>query len=185
MRIIAGELGGRRLRVPAKATFRPTTDRVREALFSMLESRQDWSMLRVCDLFAGSGSLGIEALSRGVLHTVFVERDRRNTDLLRENLQMLGLEKCTEVVCAPAESWLSRAVARFDLVFADPPYDYNKYFALLSGISQLLSGPAALAVIEHRSDVVLPGVSGLTMDTARNYGSTTLTFLRADAGEME
>lgn len=184
MRIIAGELGGRRLRVPGKATFRPTTDRVREALFSILASRRDWSTLRVCDLFAGSGSLGIEALSRGAAHAVFVERDRRNAALLRENLRMLGLENRSDLVCVSAESWLSGAAARFDLVFADPPYDYDNYSALLAGITQLLSGPSALAVIEHRSAVVLPVASGLTMDIARNYGNTTLTFVRTHAGEM-
>jgi 16S rRNA (guanine966-N2)-methyltransferase len=185
MRIIAGELGGRMLRVPGKATYRPTSDRVREALFSILESRMDWTALRVCDFFAGSGSLGIEALSRGAAHAMFIERDRRNADTLRENVRALGLENRALVVCSPVESWFTRGVERFDLVFADPPYDYAGYPALLRGVAQLLAGPAAMAVIEHRGNVALPAHPGLTVELFRSYGSTSLTFLRTHAGETE
>jgi 16S rRNA (guanine966-N2)-methyltransferase len=185
MRIIAGELGGRMLRVPVKAAYRPTSDRVREALFSILESRMDWTTLRVCDFFAGSGSLGIEALSRGAAHAVFIERDRRNAEHLRENVRALGLEERAQVVCSPVESWFSRGVERFDLVFADPPYDYSGFPALLRGVAQLLAGPAAMAVIEHRSDVPLPSVPELTVELLRSYGGTSLTFLRIHAGVMK
>ena len=118
MRVVAGEFGGRRLRAPRGAGTRPTADRVREALFSMLG---DVSGASVLDLYAGSGALGIEALSRGAASAVFVERDAQAAATIRRNLDELGTEG--DVRRQDAMAFLAASRATFDLVFCDPPYD--------------------------------------------------------------
>jgi 16S rRNA (guanine966-N2)-methyltransferase len=118
MRVVAGEYGGRRLAAPPARGTRPTADRVREALFSMLG---DVSGLRVLDLFAGSGALGIEALSRGAASVTFVESDARAAAVIRQNLDALGAEG--EVKRRDAMVFLAAQRGTFDLVLADPPYD--------------------------------------------------------------
>src|ERR1700758_507628 len=123
MRVIAGRLGGRHLKAPRGRTTRPTSDRVREATFALLGSVEG---ARVLDLFAGTGGLGIEALSRGAASAVFVERNARVARTLRANLQTLGLERPeAEVRETEATAALRTARARqetYDLVFIDPPY---------------------------------------------------------------
>jgi 16S rRNA (guanine966-N2)-methyltransferase len=118
VRVVAGEFGGRRLAAPPARGTRPTADRVREALFSMLG---DVSGLRVLDLFAGSGALGIEALSRGAASATFVESDPRAATVIRENLAALGADG--EVIGQDAVVFLAAQRGTFDLVLADPPYD--------------------------------------------------------------
>ena len=118
MRVVAGEFGGRRLAAPPGRGTRPTADRVREALFSMLG---DVSGAHVLDLFAGSGALGIEALSRGAASAAFVESDARAAAVVRRNLDSLGLR--AEVRRQDALRFLAAAEGSFDLVLADPPYD--------------------------------------------------------------
>ena len=118
MRVVAGEFGGRRLQAPRGRVTRPTADRVREALFSMLG---DVSGARVLDLYAGSGALGIEAISRGAASALFVESDVRAAEVIRRNLAKLGAEG--EVRRQDAVRFLNAAEGTFDLVFCDPPYD--------------------------------------------------------------
>jgi 16S rRNA (guanine966-N2)-methyltransferase len=120
VRVVAGELRGRRLTAPRGVQTRPTADRVREALFSILG---DVSELRVLDLYAGSGALGIEALSRGAAEATFVDSSRAAVTTIRRNLADLGIEAA--VHCRDALAWLSAAATGpgYDLVFADPPYD--------------------------------------------------------------
>jgi 16S rRNA (guanine966-N2)-methyltransferase len=118
VRVVAGAFRGRRLQAPRGRRTRPTADRVREALFSMLG---DVSGAWVLDLYAGSGALGIEALSRGAASAVFVESDARAATIVERNLAALGLEQT--VVRQDVERFLARAETRFDLVFCDPPYD--------------------------------------------------------------
>ncbi|MCI2422854.1 16S rRNA (guanine(966)-N(2))-methyltransferase RsmD [Saccharopolyspora sp. K220] len=121
-RIVAGSVGGRRIEVPPRGT-RPTSERVREALFSALESATELAGARVLDLYGGSGALGLEALSRGAAHATFVEADRRAAQLLRRNAAALGFRD-VQVQQAKAETLLSTPVAQpFDVVLADPPYD--------------------------------------------------------------
>jgi 16S rRNA (guanine966-N2)-methyltransferase len=121
-RIIAGSAGGRRLVVPP-GEVRPTSDRVREALFSALDAEAGLNGAAVLDLCAGSGALGIEALSRGATHALFVESDRRVAAVLRRNLAELGLTDRAQVRVAPAASVLARPAPRgYDLVLVDPPY---------------------------------------------------------------
>jgi len=120
LRIVGGRHRGRRLRFPAGVEIRPTPDRVRETLFNWLQPRMAGA--RVLDLFAGSGALGLEALSRGAQSVTFVERDRRAAAAIDSVLQEWG-ESAGTVVCADALAWLASASAPFDIVFVDPPYD--------------------------------------------------------------
>lgn len=123
-RIVAGELGGRRLQVPRGEVTRPTSERVREALFSALQVDPGLDGARVLDLCAGSGALGLEALSRGARSAVFVESDRRAVATLRGNVRDLGLGSVAEVRPVTVAAVLTRpATEPFDLVLADPPYD--------------------------------------------------------------
>lgn len=124
MRIIAGEYRGRRIRTTEGPGYRPATGKVRESLFSMLESLGvEWGATRVADIFAGSGSLGIEALSRGGLDAVFVEKAPPAAALIRSNLEALGVERGRySVVKADALRWLDGGRGPFGLVFIDPPY---------------------------------------------------------------
>jgi 16S rRNA (guanine966-N2)-methyltransferase len=119
LRIIGGEWRGRRIRFPGRGGIRPTPDRVRETLFNWLMARVAGS--RCLDLFAGSGALGLEALSRGAAHATFVERDRENAASLREAAALLAAGRAT-VACADALEWLAGPPAAFDIVFLDPPY---------------------------------------------------------------
>jgi 16S rRNA (guanine966-N2)-methyltransferase len=124
VRIIAGEYRGRRIRTTEGPGYRPATGKVRESLFSMLESLGvEWDATRVADIFAGSGSLGIEALSRGGLDAVFVEKAPQAAALIRSNLEALGVERGRySVVKADALRWLDGGRGPFGLVFIDPPY---------------------------------------------------------------
>jgi 16S rRNA (guanine966-N2)-methyltransferase len=180
MRVIAGRLGGRRLKAPRGHVTRPTTDRVREALFSMLA---DVAGARVLDLFAGTGALGIEALSRGAAHAVFVERSRHALAALRANLLDLeiGAEQA-EVRPGDALAALQSARERgetYDLVFLDPPYERARELGeALAGILPALLAPNARVVVEadRRNPAELP----LAVEALRRYGDTTITIHRHD-----
>ena len=170
MRVVAGQFKGRRLQAPRGRRTRPTADRVREALFSILG---DVEGARVLDLFAGSGALGIEAMSRGAAHAVFVERDRRAADAIRRNLTGLGVRAA--VIEGDVLTFVrQRPQGPYDLVFADPPYDSAGRVA--GGLSQEL--PALLADgarIVTESDKRSPLVLDLPVVLERDYGDTRIT----------
>jgi 16S rRNA (guanine966-N2)-methyltransferase len=174
MRVIAGELGGRRLRSPRGQATRPTSERVREALFSMLG---DLSGLRVLDLFAGSGALGIEALSRGADAATFVERSPRALAALRANIAALGLAERTRVVEGDALAAL-RLPGKYDLVFLDPPYAAAGPLAgaLARGVAGVL-GAGGRVVSE--SDRRAPLELGLPLRRERRYGDTMIRIHEA------
>src|SRR6187402_1987916 len=132
MRIVAGELRGRRLVAPAAATTRPTTDKVREAVFNALASLDAVVDARVVDLYAGSGALGLEALSRGAAHCTFVERDRGAVRAIDENIATLGLRERSRVVVGDGIASASQLPA--DLAFADPPYGFDEWPRLLRAV---------------------------------------------------
>ncbi|MGN6373794.1 MAG: 16S rRNA (guanine(966)-N(2))-methyltransferase RsmD [Solirubrobacteraceae bacterium] len=178
MRVIAGRLGGRRLKAPRGRDTRPTSDRVREALFSMLA---DVSGARVLDLFAGTGALGIEALSRGAAHVVFVERSPAALAALRANLADLGIgAEHAEVRCGEALAALRSARERdetYDLVFVDPPYGRARELGeALAGILPTLLAPDARVVVE--ADRRNPAELALPEIAHRRYGDTTITIHR-------
>jgi len=174
MRIVAGQFRGRRLQAPHGTSVRPTSDRVREALFSILG---DISGLRVLDLFAGSGALGIEALSRGAASATLVENDRAAVDALRANLAPLGAANA-QVVRADALRWLDGRRGPYDLVFLDPPYSEARKLA--EPLSQKLSAalsPEALIVSE--SDKRDPLMLAFPLEDERAYGNTRIAIHRA------
>jgi 16S rRNA (guanine966-N2)-methyltransferase len=174
MRVIAGRYRGRRLKVPTGVRTRPTADRVREALFSILG---DVEGATVADLFAGSGALGIEALSRGAATATFVERDPGAAGVLRFNLATLGIEEGVELFEWDALRWLETVGGKldFDLVFADPPYSSAPRMG--QRLTELLPGilsPHATIVTE--SDKREPLVLDLPLDDERIYGDTRIAF---------
>ncbi|HTN85023.1 MAG TPA: 16S rRNA (guanine(966)-N(2))-methyltransferase RsmD [Sorangium sp.] len=178
MRVIAGRLGGRRLAAPRGEGTRPTADRVREALFSSLG---DVTGALVCDLYAGTGALGIEALSRGARRAVFVESGRPALATLRENLAALGLDEAARVVPLPVERALDllRDEGPFDLALLDPPYaalaKAAAAAARLAGPLGLLA-PAGRLVLEHARRDPSPEIAGLTCAAVRTYGDTAVSF---------
>jgi 16S rRNA (guanine966-N2)-methyltransferase len=177
MRVIAGRLRGRTLAAPKGDATRPTADRTREALFSMLTSRLGaWERLRVADLFAGSGALGIEALSRGAGSCVFVEQDRAALDALRSNLQQLGLSAEVRPTSVMA---LGPAAAAFDVILMDPPYGTGAGAVALHRLARLgWTGPATWVSIETGRDEPVD-VAGFAADAERIHGKAKLTLLRA------
>lgn len=172
MRVVAGELGGRRLVAPNGTATRPTTDRVREAIFNSLGSAGVLDGALVADLFAGSGAIGIEALSRGAERCVFVERDRTARSALEENLDALGLNDRSKVVSSDALSVAGSLDA--DIVFADPPYDFDSWDELLGRVS------AELVVAESGRSVQAP--EGWQVTREKKYGRTRVTFLERTVG---
>lgn len=182
MRIVAGELGGRRLVAPPGPGTRPTADRVREALFGILGSVHGMAVL---DVFAGSGALGIEALSRGASSAVAVERDRAALRAIISNRDALGIGDGLRVVGRDWRAALAaEAVAgnRFDLVLVDPPYDLipDALPALGAAISPLMA-PGGVMVLEHARGVMRDqgGVPGIAVEreTMRRYGGTEITII--------
>ena len=170
MRVVAGEFKGRRLAAPRGQRTRPTADRVREALFSMLG---DVAGARVLDLYAGSGALGIEALSRGAASAVFVERDAQAVAAIERNLEPLDVEASVER--ADAVRWLGRAEGRFDLVFCDPPYDVASRLA--GPLAERLPGLTAEdARIVTESDKRNPLELPFPLIVERSYGDTRIAI---------
>jgi 16S rRNA (guanine(966)-N(2))-methyltransferase RsmD len=185
MRIIAGEARGRRLRPVRGRQVRPTSDRVREALFSILESRLPGNGLagsRVLDLFAGTGALGIEALSRGAREATFVESDREAARTVRENLIHCRLQDRGRVLVRAVEPFLAApepGEAAYDLVFMDPPYDGGREGPCLEALGPPLLPSGGMVVVEHAGRTVLPEMAGLLARfDQRRYGRTSLTFYR-------
>jgi 16S rRNA (guanine966-N2)-methyltransferase len=170
VRIIAGEWGGRTIQAPAGRDVRPTADRVREAWMSALGDRVRGA--NVLDLFAGSGALGLEALSRGARTATLVERGRTALRALDRNVESLGAAGRCRIVRGDAFRFLDRpGEAMFDLAFADPPYDRGYAFRLLT---RMQSAPFARELwVEHRSNEEIPALPELLQ---RRYGDTTLSI---------
>lgn len=175
MRITGGELRGRRFRSPGGAV-RPSSDRVREATFARLVGLEG---RRVLDLYAGSGALGFEALSRGAARAVFVERAARPAAVLRANIESLGLADRTRVVAGDARRALGRLASegeRFDLAFLDPPYASDELAGALGTlVSAGLLAPGATVVVERGRRHPVPTVPGLVLLDERRYGDTVIT----------
>ena len=177
LRVIAGTHRGRPLLAPKGDATRPTADRTREALFSMLTSRVgSWEGLAVADLFAGSGALGIEALSRGAGSCLFVEHDRAALDALRANLLALGLKadvRATSVLV------LGPAPAPLDIILMDPPYGTGAGAVALDRLARLgWTGPATWVSLETAKAEAVE-VAGFEIDAERVHGKAKLTLLRA------
>ncbi len=181
LRIIAGQWRGRKLKAPAGETTRPTADRTRETLFSMLTSRLgSFEDLAVLDLFAGSGALGLEALSRGAARCVFVEHDRAAIDVLRANIRSLDADAIAELRTSSALA-LGIPPQRFDVVLIDPPYASGAGAVALDKLGRLgWFGPATWISVETgKSEKV--DVAGFAIDAERIVGKAKLTILRLAA----
>jgi 16S rRNA (guanine966-N2)-methyltransferase len=172
VRVVAGSARGRRLVAPDGRRVRPTTDRVREAVFNALVSLDLVADAEVLDLFAGSGALGIEALSRGAAHATFVERDARVRTVIGDNLRTTGLADRATVVAGDAERFLGGdEPPSFDLALLDPPYEYDAWPSLLATIR------ATTVVIESDRAIELPADWGVVR--AKGYGSTLVVIARS------
>ncbi|MCS6286758.1 MAG: 16S rRNA (guanine(966)-N(2))-methyltransferase RsmD [Nitrospira sp.] len=179
MRVIAGSHRGRRLQGPQGTALRPTSDRVREALFSILGNRLPDS--RVLDLFAGTGAIGIEALSRGATHVTAVESQAESLKLLRHNIAECGMNSLVSVQARTVKQFLARPdlwTGPYDIVFADPPYDMAyKLEDMFETVPAALASPDAWLVVEHASKTILPDRLGVTTLKKRyQYGDTALSI---------
>lgn len=184
LRIVAGDLRGRRIEVPEGDSVRPTPDRVREALFSILGDRTAGA--RVADLFAGTGALGFEALSRGAAHVTFVEADPSVRRIIVANASALGVAGRCRVLGGLAESLLAGPApgGPYELILADPPYDRPPDTGLLRALARgrwLATG--GLAVIERESGRDTPEAAGIRRVRTCRYGRVSLDFFRIDPPE--
>lgn len=183
-RIVAGTLGGRRIAAPAGAHTRPTSDRVREGLFSALENLTDLRGARFADLYAGSGAVGLEALSRGAAHALLVESDPKAARVIRQNIAALGLADRATLLTAKVATVLAAGppAGPYDVVFADPPYavpeeEVDLVLAALHRGGWLAAD--AVVVVERSSRGRPPApVDGITEVRSRRYGETTLWYGR-------
>ena len=181
MRVIAGEFRGRILLGPESEVTRPVTDRVKQSLFDILTPHLPDA--RVYDCFAGTGSMGLECLSRGAAHVTFFEADRSAVNRLRQNIQTLGVKDQTTVVANDLFNWFASAKGKqnTDLIFLDPPYRFlqEKSEALLSVAGQFQHHLKADGVVIFRHDAAdTLALPPLQVADVRNYGSMTLEFLR-------
>jgi 16S rRNA (guanine(966)-N(2))-methyltransferase RsmD len=178
MRVIAGTARGVPLTAPRGRATRPITDRVKETLFAILGDRVPDA--RVADLYAGSGAIGIEALSRGALSVDFVERDRAALEVLRANLARTRLADAATIHAADVERHLASAPdAAWDLAILDPPYETRAMVAPLRALVPGLA-PGATVVIKHFWRTEVPDVDRLAVERQRRFGETMLTFLATE-----
>jgi len=181
MRIVAGKYRGKHLDSPADATIRPTADRVRESIFNILGSRLGPVLegKRVLDLFAGTGALGLEALSRGAAHVTFVDNGAEARGLIRDHIEAFGAAGITKLLRRDATALGTPGTfGRFDLVFLDPPYGHGLGEKALAGLAANgWLAPGATIVWEESVDaeIVLP--AGFIQDDIREYGAASVRFL--------
>ncbi len=172
MRVVAGELRGRRIEAPSGKLTRPTTDMAREATFNALGSMGVVVGARVVDAFAGSGALGIEALSRGAAHCTFIEQDRAALVVLQRNLATLGLESRSTVLRGDVVAVIGQVEA--DLVLADPPYDFANWDGLLGRVTASL----VVAESDRGLDAGDPPIVGWEVVRVKRYGRAFVSFLK-------
>jgi 16S rRNA (guanine966-N2)-methyltransferase len=189
LRIIGGTFGSRTLVAPRGQATRPTSDRVREALFGILESAEVVENARVIDLHAGTGALALEALSRGAAHATLVESSREALDAIRTNVATLGVADRTQILAGDALKTVRKLApaAPFDLVLADPPWalvDQGVPTKVLGALVRAQAvGPRTWVVLEHSARTSPPdgtGIEGLAPFDTRRYGDTALTFYKPD-----
>lgn len=181
MRIVAGEARGRRLEAPKGDKTRPTGDRVREALFNVLQG--EVVDARVLDLYAGTGALSFEALSRGACHATLIEPSRVACATIKENVAHLDMGYRVTLLAMTAEHYLriTRDVA-FDLIFCDPPWRLGVSEPIRQVLEKFLAASGRL-VLEHASRQPVPTIPGLRCDKTRHYGDTALSFFGHQGGQ--
>lgn len=178
MRIIAGTHRGRTLKSTQTSMLRPTTDRVRESIFNILASRVELEGARVLDLFAGTGALGFEALSRGAAFCEFVESDRRAAAVIIENAEAFGFIEQTRLHVRDVLKFLAATPDRFDIVFADPPYAATTFDAVARAlVDRRLLTDGGLAMMEHAGAMRIAAPPGGRLLLERSFGDTAITML--------
>ena len=177
VRIISGKFGGRKIEAPDNKRTHPMSERVRNALFNSIgEEIVDADVL---DVFAGTGAIGLEALSRGARHAIFVERDRIAQKILAKNITTLGAQEQAEIIRTSVVNWLeTRDTQLFDIIFADPPY-HDTQFSTVSRLFGLLK-PAGLMVLSHPGRGEVSTKTGVFVVDNRRYGNLYLTLYRRE-----
>ncbi len=176
MRVITGSVRGRRLKAPPGLAVRPTTDLVKEAVFSIIHF--DLESARVLDLFAGSGQMGIEALSRGAKYCVFVDSSRESQAAIRDNLATTELTDRASLAPMDAKTYLQASGEKFDIAFLDPPYDSNMIPSVLPLLAEKMS-ESGIILCEHQKGETLPEQVGeFAVHKAYRYGKTVVTVYR-------
>ena len=173
MRVIAGRYKGRRLKTPDWPGLRPTSDKLRETLFNILAPRVEGA--RVLDGYAGTGAIGIEALSRGAAHVTFIESHRRAAALIEENLRACGVEQGYTIQCADVVAALDAPASAFDLILLDPPYDTENVSAALDAAARHLTGDG-LIVLERATRREPEESEAVIRVRDVKSGDSTLTF---------
>jgi 16S rRNA (guanine966-N2)-methyltransferase len=177
IRIISGTYGGRTLDAPDRKSTHAMSERARNALFNSIA--QELPGARVLDAFAGSGSLGIEALSRGAKSAVFIEKDRIAAKIIQKNIDTLYIHSA-KVIKTTVSNWLTTSnQEKFDIIFADPPY-HDTQFSTVERLFGLLK-PGALMVLSHPGKGEVPSKTGVVVVDNRSYGNLNLTLYRLDA----
>jgi 16S rRNA (guanine966-N2)-methyltransferase len=180
MRIISGTYKGRTLKSVRDPRLRPAADRVRESIFNILQNRLRLRGARVLDLFAGSGSLGFEALSRGAAQAVFVDDWQEATKVIEENSRLLRCEDRCHIVKTDVHRFLSNAEGQYDLIFVDPPYRLESASDLPHKIVEKgLLSPPGLIIMEHASRTKITTNTNLSLLSERTFGNTTVSFFSA------
>lgn len=176
MRVITGEARGRKLVTLEGEDVRPTTDRVKEGMFNIIQF--DLEGANVIDLFAGSGQLGIEALSRGAKHCTFIDSANRSVEVVKQNLKTVGFEKRASVFCSDAKMYIGLSNDNFDIALLDPPYNKNIIDAVLPSVAEKMTDYGVI-ICESALDEILPETAGeFSIHREYRYGKIKLTAYR-------
>jgi 16S rRNA (guanine(966)-N(2))-methyltransferase RsmD len=183
VRIIAGEFKGRRLKTPSWSALRPTSDKLRETLFNILAPRIAGT--RVLDVFAGTGAVGLESLSRGAVQAVFIESDRRAAALIGENAALCGARDRCAIIRGTAERALQKPIAGdpFDVIILDPPYEFEPLAPVVSAAAAHLAANGVL-VLEHARRRAVPDAAGVRATRTVISGDSALTFFAPQSSQM-
>jgi 16S rRNA (guanine966-N2)-methyltransferase len=177
IRIVSGKHGGRNITAPDGSRTHPMGERVRNAMFNSLGAEVENA--KVLDAFAGTGSIGLEALSRGAVHATFVEKDRVAQNIIAENIELLHEEGRTKLIRASVSAWIDTSHnEQFDLIFADPPY-HNEQFSTVHKLFGLLK-PGGTMILSHPGKGEVPTETGVVVVDNRSYGTANLTLYRRE-----
>ncbi|MBC7869067.1 16S rRNA (guanine(966)-N(2))-methyltransferase RsmD [Candidatus Saccharibacteria bacterium] len=176
MRVIAGLYGGRNIQAPDTVATHPMSERVRNALFNIVSDEIKGAV--VLDAFAGSGALGLEALSRGASHVTFIERDSRAISTLKDNIALFNLAGQSGTTQADVASWIDSCNTMFDVILVDPPYDDIQLLTVMK-LKKLLK-PNALMILSYPGSGEVPTANGVVVVDNRSYGTAALAFYRLE-----
>jgi len=177
VRLIAGTFGGRIIEGSGTNRTHPMSERIRQSLFNIIGSEIEGAT--VLDAFAGSGSLGLESLSRGAVHATFIERDRVAQNVITKNIETLGVIENTKLIKAPVASWIETTDAQFDIIFADPPF-HDPQLSTAMKLIKLLK-PNGLMVLSYLGRGEVPTELGVVVVDNRSYGDAVLAFYRRES----